>query len=262
MDNPGIVSSKMNQQLNELSTPPVIDLNQFRETVYLFLSRSFSREVDPVFFDQASKFADSFEEIFTNFKETHLITGGQLLKSFFREAHLKGKETVLQDLAEDYAFLFLGVGRENVSLCESAYRSEGGLLFQDSYFDIVKRYGDTGVTKRQDYPEPEDHLSVEMAYMARLCRLTITSILAEKNGDIRRYYTCQKNFLHDHVIPWVPTFSESLLKADPSPFYTAVAHLLKGFIHLEEELIDSLLSEVVTRRDSRKKRSNRGKERG
>jgi TorA maturation chaperone TorD len=251
----------MNQQLTELPMLPVINLNQFRESVYLFLSRSFSREVDPVFFDQASKLSDSFEEIFTNFNETDLITGVHLLKGFFQEAHQKGKETVLQDLAEYYAFLFLSVGRENVSLCESAYRSEGGLLFQDSYFDIVKRYNDMDLMKRQDFPEPEDHLSVEMAYMARLCRLTITSILAKKNGDIKRYYNSQKDFLHDHLIPWVPTLSDSLLKADPSPFYTAVARLLNGFIHLEEELIDLLLSEVVTREDSRKKRSNQGKER-
>lgn len=225
----------------------MLELNRSRQTVYLFLSRAFSREVDPAFFDAASELVDSFEELFADFERASLIEGRRLLESFLQGAKGKEKEAILQDLAEDYAFLFLGVGSKNVSLCESAYRSAGGLLFQGSYFDIVQRYTEVGLAKRPDFPEPEDHLSVELSYMANLCRLVIDSAENRRREEITRYCIYQKTFLQDHLMTWVPDFFKSLLEADPSTFYSAIAHLLKGFISLDAEIIDSWLTEVAGR---------------
>jgi len=236
------------------SMKDLIKVHQFREMFYLFLSRSFSREAEKTFLQSLFEVSTSLHESLKDVEESSLSQGRELLlENFCKEIRGVDEEIVLGDLARHYAFLFLGVGSENIALCESAYRSERGLLFQDSYFDIVQKYDEVGLMKRQDLPEPEDHLSVELAYMANLCRLTIVSIENKMNEDIERYYTYQETFLHDHLVPWVPSFSESLLEASPSTFYTAVAYLLKGFIRLDAELIHSLLSEVVASGNSSKK---------
>jgi TorA maturation chaperone TorD len=148
-------------------------------------------------------------------------------------------------MARHYAFLFLGVGSDNVALCESAYRNERGLLFQNAYFDILEKYREVGLGKREDFSEPEDHLSLEVAYMAHLCRRIISSIETEKEKEAEQFAQFQKNFLEDHLLPWVPKFSSSLSKISPSKFYKALAYLLAGYIKIDFDFLDSLLPTVA-----------------
>ena len=110
----------------------------------------------------------SLQQSFKDVEESGLSRGRELLEGFYKEIREADEEVVLGDLARYYASLFLGVGPENVSLCESAYRNERGLLFQNAYFDILEKYREVGLGKREDFPEPEDHLSLELAYMAHL----------------------------------------------------------------------------------------------
>jgi TorA maturation chaperone TorD len=161
---------------------------------------------------------------------------------------------VLGDLARHYAFLFLGVGSENVALCESAYRNDRGLLFQNAYFDILEKYKEVGLGKREDFSEPEDHLSLELAYMAHLSHRTISSIQTGKEEEMKKYYQYQKNFLKDHLLLWIPQFARSLSEISPSKFYEALTCLLEGYIKMDFEFLDSLLSEVsATQASSRRK---------
>lgn len=218
--------------------------HQFREMFYLFLSRSFSREVDKPFLQSLSQVSNSLNASLKGVEESNLNRGTELLKSFCSEVRGANEEAVIGDLTRHYAFLFLGVGSENVALCESAYRSERGLLFQSAYFDILEKYKEVGLGKREDFPEPEDHLSLELAYMAHLSRRTVSSIETGREEEMKKYYRYQKSFLKDHLLPWIPQFSSSLSEVSPSTFYKALAYLLQGYIQVDFEFLDSLLPDV------------------
>jgi TorA maturation chaperone TorD len=238
------------------STKDLIKIHQFREMFYLFLSRSFGREVDRTFLHNLFEVSNTLQASLKSVAESKLSRGRELLKSFCIEIRGAKEEAVIGDLARHYAFLFLGVGPETVALCESAYRNEGGLLFQNAYFDILEKYREVGLGKREDFPEPEDHLSLELAYMAHLCRRTIFSIEAGKEGEAKKYCQYQASFLNDHLLPWVPPFAKGLSQISPSAFYKALAYLLEGYLKIDFEFLDSLLpaaaaKKAVSRRKSK-----------
>jgi TorA maturation chaperone TorD len=242
------------------SMEDLIKVHQFREMFYLFLSRSFSREVDRTFLQSLFEVSNSLQASFKEVEESHLTRGRELLKRFCSEIRGADEEVVIGDLARHYAFIFLGVGPENVALCESAYRNEGGLLFQNAYFDILEKYREVGLGKREDFPEPEDHLSLELAYIAHLSRRTISSIEAGKEEEAQKYYQYQRNFLKDHLLPWIPLFAKGLSEISPVPFYKALAYLLEGYIKIDFELLDSFLPAVAAKK-AVSRRKSKGPER-
>jgi putative dimethyl sulfoxide reductase chaperone len=239
------------------STKDLIKVHQFREMLFLFLSRSFSREVDRPFLQSLFDVSNSLQASLKDAEETSLSRGRDLLKSFCSEIRAADEEVVLGDLARHYAFLFLGVGSENVALCESAYRNEKGLLFQTAYFDTLERYRKVGLGKREDFSEPEDHLSLELAYMAHLSHWSISSIEAAREEEMKKYYQYQKSFLKDHLLLWIPQFSSSLSEVSPSTFYRALAYLLQGYIQVDFEFLDSLLPDVSANNTTPRKKSKK-----
>lgn len=243
---------------NSSKRPPMknlIKVHQFREMLYLFLSRSFSREVDKTFLQSLFEVSHSFQNSLKDVDESSLSRGREFLESFCKEVRRADEEVVLGDLARHYALLFLGVGSENVALCESAYRNERGLLFQNAYFDILEKYREVGLGKREDFSEPEDHLSLELAYMAHLSHWTFSSIETGKEEEVEKFHQYQRDFLKGHLLPWIPRFVRGLSEVSSSTFYKALAYLLEGYIKIDFEFLDSLLPEVAADKASPRRKS-------
>lgn len=245
----------MDNSDNRSSTKDLTKVHQFREMFYLFLSRSFSREVDKTFLQSLFQVSNSLQDSLKDVEESSLSQGRELLESFCKEIRGVDEEVVLGDLARHYAFLFLGVGSENVALCESAYRNDRGLLFQNAYFDILEKYKEVGLGKQEDFSEPEDHLSLELAYMAHLSHWSFSSIETGKEEEVEKYYQYQRNFLKDHLLPWIPRFVRGVSEVSPSTFYKALAYLLEGYIKIDFEFLDSLLPEVAANKASSRRKS-------
>jgi TorA maturation chaperone TorD len=245
----------MDNSSERSSKKDLIKVHQFREMFYLFLSRSFSREVDKAFLQSVFEISTSLQDSFRDVEESSLSRGRELLKSFCGDIQGADEEVVLGDLARHYAFLFLGVGSENVALCESAYRNERGLLFQSAYFDILEKYREVGLGKRDDFSEPEDHLSLELAYMAHLSRRSISSIETGKEEEVEKYHQYQRNFLRDHLLPWISQFTRGLSEISPSTFYKALAYLLEGYIKIDFDFLDSLLPGIAASKASSRRKS-------
>ena len=147
---------------------------------------------------------------------------------------------MLADLARDYAALFLGVGEQTVALCESVYRSRTGLLFQRPYFEVKRRYEQTSFVKWAGFSEPEDHLSLQLAYMAHLCSLTVEE-MKRQGEESDNHLRLQDEFLRFHFGNWIPAFSDTLKKCSHSVLYRAAACLLNGFIKADGFMVDALL---------------------
>jgi TorA maturation chaperone TorD len=236
----------MNKSANQESISPNIGVNQFREMLYLFLSRAFSKEADEALLWNASEILNSLEDLSDLpeiSQEENIQSGKNLLRGFFKEIEGKEQEKVLTDLSREYAASFLGVGERTVALCESIYQYQSSSLFQESYFEVKERYKEIGMEKSDDFKDPDDHLSVELALMAHLCRLTINAS-GNNSGKLLYYLKSQEEFLKQHLIQWVPELSEGLKETTHSTFYRSMAHLVDGFIKMDGVLIDSLIEEA------------------
>ncbi len=221
-------------------------LGPFRAAFYLLLSRAFSREPNQKMLNGAEHVSAGLMDAWKLMglpSDPDVEASKALLKTFFSELRQGDLEEAIEQLARDYASLFLGVGPKTVSLCESVYRSASGLVYQSSLFEVQQSYCETGMTKSDQYHEPEDHIAVELSYMARLCELTQEAVKAGREQALN-YLRLQRLFLEDHLVRWIPLFSQQLIAASPPGFYRAMAHLLKGYIGIDSRLVDSMTQEL------------------
>jgi TorA-specific chaperone len=124
---------------------------------------------------------------------------------------------VAHKLALAFTILFDGVGgHRSVSPYESAHVSASGRLFQApvSDMDLLLRQADMSIDDAVG--EPSDHLSIELALLARLMR----------GGSPQ----AQAALLDDHLLAWVPMFADRCRDADSTGFYAGAASLLMGFL--------------------------------
>jgi len=217
-------------------------LVRFRGAFYLLLSRAFSREPDRETLDGLERVSGGLMEAWEMMglpSHPDVQAGKVLLRTFFSGLHQGDADLMTEQLAREYASLFLGVGPKTVSLCESVYRSTSGLLYQPVLFEVRQSYREAGMAKSGHYHEPDDHIAVELGYMARLCEMTKEAAEADKEQALP-LLGLQQAFLEAHLLPWVSLFARHLIAAAPSGFYRAMAHLLKGYIGIDSGLIQSI----------------------
>jgi len=231
----------------KLTTEETISvLSRFRDMVYRLLSRIFSEELDKNALEGVHNILgvlDQATDLAQFYRHEHFMEGQKGLKDFFEKNSGKKNEAMITDLAKSYASLFLGVGEHTIGLCESIYKSEQGLLFQSSHFEVQEAYQEIGMAKSDEFHEPADHIAVELIYMAQLCRFIEESIV-KGDGQAAHYLKLQKTFCMEHLLSWVPDFTQKVVEDARSSFFSAMAHLLNCFIQDDDQLIAILLKEV------------------
>ncbi len=176
-----------------------------------------------------------------------LLQGGKELLQFVEEVKKldnERKQKLFLDLAVEYASLFLGVGLKRVYLIESLYLGKEHLLYEEPYHEVVEAYRSLGFEKAKDFPEPEDHVSVEFEFMASLCNWTSQTIQKGEIENALAYLNLENEFLKDHILRWIPDLCHKLEDAATTTFYKALAHLTLGFVNIDNELPDHMIAEL------------------
>lgn len=231
-------------------------LGRFRGACYLLLSRTFSRELDADALKGMEEVSGSLLDAWELMEmpaDPDVQTGKALLDAFFSELLRESLDTVVERLATQYAVLFLGVGPRTISPCESVHRSESGTLYQPTVFEVMRSYGEIGMAKDDEYHEPDDHIAVELMFMARLCEMMQE---AGERGQALHYLSLQQEFLQQHLVLWVGRFSDELIAAAPAGFYRAMGYLLKGYVRIDSTLIGSMIRKLNVTGGSKEDRKN------
>lgn len=109
--------------------------------------------------------------------------------------------------------------------------------------EVLKEYRQAGLVRSKDFKEPEDHIAIELEFMAYLCRKASESFQTEDMAISLEYLRKQKDFLEKHLLVWVPSFCKDLEQAAESGFYKGIAQLTAEFINAEQETIAALIDE-------------------
>jgi TorA maturation chaperone TorD len=157
----------------------------------------------------------------------------------------KDQDQLLEDLAVEYARLFLGPDK-HISPHESLHhqRDDGdwGTHWGGSTVDVKKFIETTGLEYKQEYSGMPDHISVELDFMKEAAGREAQAI-EEKDWEGALY--CQKmekKFICDHLIKWIPAFCDKIISQAEISFYGDLADVTKDFITLESEEIDQSIS--------------------
>ncbi len=132
-------------------------------------------------------------------------------------------------LAADYAAIYLNHSYR-ASPHESVWLDEENLAMQAPMFQVREIYKRHGLGVADWRKRSEDHLVVELLFVARL----LQNAQADALGEAAR-------FMDEHLLRWLPRFGERVAKRCATPFYAAAAWLTAAYCdELRESLVEIL----------------------
>ena len=152
-------------------------------------------------------------------------------------------ENSLTDLAVDYVRCFIGNGMDAFSAAypfESVYTSPKRLMMQEARDEVLAVYRSEGLDKLPSWKESEDHIALELEFMAVLGDRIVTAAEASDEAEVERLLSTQRNFLEDHLASWAPLMTADLRRFAQCGLYQGLASLTDGFLQVEEEFFDEI----------------------
>ncbi|WP_411680400.1 molecular chaperone [Clostridium thailandense] len=207
-----------------------------RENLYRFLGRLYREEVDQILLEKMKVMGFSMECC-----ETKLREGYEMLKGYLEDC---GGDP-LTDLAVDYAKVFLGAGIAEGSTAfpyESVYTSQKRIMMQEARDKVMVIYLAKGLGKDEEKFKFEDHISLELEFMAFLCK-EAQYILYTQNG--LGFLSClkeQMDFLSEHLLNWIPKFCADVERHADTEFYKALGKITNGYLNLDCNILKNLMN--------------------
>ena len=209
-----------------------------RENLYRFLGRLYQVEVNQALLDQMESLCFPAE-----CGEDELAQGYRLLAKYLQDL----PNDALTDLAVDYARVFLGagiVGDDAAYPYESVYTSSKRLIMQDARDQVLQIYRAKGLHKLEILDFPEDHITLELEFMAQLCQEAHQALVMQDWPVISDCLKEQLDFLTNHLLNWVPALCTDVEGYATTGFYKATAKITAGFLQLEQPLLANIMEEI------------------
>ena len=210
----------------------LIEIFKARENIYSFLSRVYQSEVSSEFLRILLVGVVDHEDA---------VDGYTLMQEFGNTVRAADPQDLESQLATEYAHLFFNAGDEpHVYPYESVYTSADHLLMQEARDKVVEAYRSEGLNRAADFKKPEDHIAVELQFMAHLCRMAAQRLEAGERTKARALTAKQRDFLESHLLNWIPRFCADLEKAAWSDFYRATAQITRHLLSVEVDVLDEI----------------------
>ena len=126
---------------------------------------------------------------------------------------------------------------------ESVFTSEKGLMMQEARDEVLAVYRSEGLDKLPTWKEAEDHIALELEFMAALGDRIVAAAEADDEAEVERLLATQRNFLADHLSSWVPLMTADLRRFAQCGLYQGLASLTDGFLQVEEEFFDEIFED-------------------
>lgn len=208
-----------------------------RAATYELLSRLYRKEVDEDLL--AGLRAMRFPAASGN---TATDQGHKLLSTYL--SRVDGN--TLTELAVDYVRVFIGNTNELDGAAfpfESVYTSEKRLLMQEARDEVLAVYRANDLDKDPTWREGEDHIALELEFLAVLCRRCAEALRNGNEDAAFTLFATQRNFLADHVASWAPMLTVDMRHFAKTDFYRALAAMTDGFLETDTEFLTDLLAD-------------------
>jgi TorA maturation chaperone TorD len=168
------------------------------------------------------------------FQEILSTLGIELSNGFFK----KPEKELLENLAVDYAYLFIGPGK-HISPHESVHHQKEGVqsgqLWGELTAEVKRIIESSGLEYKSEFTGMPDHISVELEFMQHVVQREMQAWKADDDEAARLCLKNEKEFVDEHLFCWIPEFCEKVIEAAESPFYREMARLTRSFIEFEKK---------------------------
>lgn len=233
----GLRAEEAGQLSQEEMLASIADATERRAEVYGIVSRIYRVEVN--------------EEFLAELKETSFPakTGNEKMDRGYRliSKYLsRPTDGMLLELAVDYARAYIGTGTDGYSASypyESVYTSEQRLVMQEARDEVLAVYRASGLNKSEQWKDEEDHIALELQFEQILCERAAQALREGDEDAAYQLFRTQRGFLKHHLLNWVPMMTADTRKFAKTDFYQGLSYLTEGFLAMDGEFLDELLSE-------------------
>lgn len=171
-----------------------------------------------------------FDEIPFGAAQPEVARGLQLLQQWTRTHRGGLLNGALDDLRVDYTRLFLGPGKVLTPPWESVQFTEERLIFQEQTLQVRQWYQRFGLEVVKFRNEPDDHVGLELAFLAHLARQGLAALTQGHPAQLAETWQAQREFLHAHPMRWIPGWCQQVVTQARTDFYRGAALLVSGAV--------------------------------
>ena len=202
----------------------------------MLLAKLHDSEPDKALIEELNKL--EFPQSLTLLPETGPANEAMLLmKQTLLEIKTSEQQSVMDDLAADYAAIYL-THSFSASPEESVWLDEDSLMCQDSMFQVRSWFETYGLGIENWRVRPDDHLVYQLQFIATLLILDNESESIEKAAA----------FMDEHLLRWLGNFAERVLERCDTTYFASIAAITATYC---EELRDTLAKMINKPRPTR-----------
>jgi TorA maturation chaperone TorD len=173
---------------------------------------------------------DIFEDVPFGAEQDEMKLGLELLQKWNTGRQIEPAHAWFESLNVDHTRLFIGAGKPLAPPWESVHLSKDRMLFQEQTLQVRNWYRRFGVETEKIYQEPDDHIGLEMLFVAHLARLGLEALEQQNQNRFDECLLAQQQFLAEHPLKWVSLWSALVQKHAKVDFYRGLAHLTHGAV--------------------------------
>lgn len=219
----------------------IIQAFQARRDLLAFLGLSFYKDPNEELLRGLESVVQGLEAIRGLVPDERFQEGVGQLKVFLEQvSNSQDLEAVLRDTATEYAKLFIvppgTPSKEAPYPYESLFRGKHRMLMDEPRDEVYKAYWTAGLELKQESNEPEDHIGLELLFLARLADRIVDTLGEKKEAGVEsalKDIDTSKDFLKAHPMSFSQDLSQLILKSTQHPFYRGLALLLPPFLQFD-----------------------------
>ena len=135
-----------------------------------------------------------------------------------------------EDLAVEYARLFVGPYELKAPPYGSVYLDGGRRVMGDSTMEVVRIYEKAGLAMDKKFKELPDHIAVELEFMYYLIYKEVEALEKLEKDKALALEETRNHFFNRFLSLWVPSFCQKMKESTNNLFYIALADCLSTFI--------------------------------
>jgi TorA maturation chaperone TorD len=151
-----------------------------------------------------------------------------------------------QDLQADHLRLFIGAGKVIAPPWESVFFNEARQTFQEQTLQVRAWYRRFGLEPEKLYHEPDDHIGLEMVFLAHLADQALQALDEGNDEKFDSLMDARRQFLSEHLLKWVGEWCSLVIENANTEFYKGVGYVIRGaLLSIAERYLQQAPKEAV-----------------
>ena len=207
---------------------------RYRSQLYAAASEAFTTEPSALKLEALAKAAQSAQAGESS------RASEQLLLEYLGKLDGTDFDALRTRVATEYAELFVGPRAPLAPLYESVYVGAVHRLNTNVTMQVRRFYEQCGMRVVKRDTVPNDHIGLELEFMAQLTAREADALESGDAGEASRLCSTQLDFLQNHLGAWVDAFASRVSGAYCADYYDAWGRFVQSFVSEQQAYLTDL----------------------